>query len=78
MLIHLLVIASIVWSGYPRIDWIMDTAFLKNAKLKDFGFDLYVVYLVWVGVVLTLYPLCKKSRDNRAENRDKWWLVICN
>jgi hypothetical protein len=26
---------------------------------SDYGFDLWVVYLVWIAIVLALYPVCR-------------------
>jgi uncharacterized membrane protein len=40
---------------------------------KDFGYSLWVVYVVWLMVVLILYPLCKWFGKIRARRRD-WWL----
>lgn len=37
------------------------------------GFDLWVVYLVWLAGVLVLYPLCKWYASVKAPRRD-WWL----
>ena len=42
--------------------------------LKDFGFDLRIVYLIWIGIILMLYPLCKKFDAYKQTHRDKWWL----
>ena len=42
--------------------------------LKDFGFPLGVVYLIWIGIVLMLYPLCKKFDDHKQHHKEKWWL----
>jgi uncharacterized membrane protein len=39
----------------------------------DFGYGLPVVYGVWIGVVLALYPLCRRFAALRAARRD-WWL----
>ena len=39
----------------------------------DYGYDLPLVYLVWLGVVVTLYPLCRWYADVKAQRRD-WWL----
>lgn len=38
-----------------------------------YGYDLWVVYLVWVAVVVMLYPLCRWFADLRQRRRD-WWL----
>ncbi len=37
------------------------------------GFNLFVVYLSWIGGVLLLYPLCKWFAGLKARRRD-WWL----
>jgi hypothetical protein len=42
--------------------------------LKGFGFPLWVVYAVWVGVILLLYPLCKKFDKYKTAHKEKWWL----
>jgi len=38
-----------------------------------FGYDLWVVYLVWAAVVLGLYPLCRWFARVKAAHHD-WWL----
>jgi uncharacterized membrane protein len=45
-----------------------------DVDLKDFGFDLWIVYLIWIGIVLTLYPLCKKFDRYKKNHKEKWWL----
>lgn len=37
------------------------------------GFSLWVVYAVWIGGVVLLYPLCKWFAGVKAR-RKKWWL----
>jgi uncharacterized membrane protein len=38
------------------------------------GYNLPVVYAVWILVILALYPLCKKYDRYKTEHREKWWL----
>jgi uncharacterized membrane protein len=38
------------------------------------GYGLVVVYAVWIGVVVALYPLCKWYDQYKTNNREKWWL----
>jgi uncharacterized membrane protein len=38
-----------------------------------FGYDLWVVYLVWTLLVLSLYPACRWFADIKARRHD-WWL----
>jgi uncharacterized membrane protein len=39
---------------------------------KNFGFSLGVVYAIWVGVVLALYPLCWWFARLKARRKDAW------
>ena len=38
------------------------------------GFSLVVVYLIWIAIVVVMYPLCKKYARYKAMNKEKWWL----
>lgn len=38
-----------------------------------FGFDLWVVYIIWIAVVLLLYPLCKWYNRYKSTH-NQWWL----
>ena len=50
------------------------TPFLPNQyQLMEYGYPLWVVYLVWVIVILILYPICYKYMKYKS-NSKKWWL----
>lgn len=38
------------------------------------GYDLWVVYAVWLSVVIALYPLCKWYDQYKSNHKEKWWL----
>ncbi len=38
----------------------------------DFGYPLWVTYVVWVGVVVLLYPLCRRVARAKART-SAWW-----
>lgn len=38
------------------------------------GYSLPIVYLVWMVVVVSLYPMCSWFADVRQRRRDLWWL----
>jgi len=39
----------------------------------QFGYDLWVVYLVWALIVLALYPACRWFAAIKTKRHD-WWL----
>ncbi len=45
-----------------------------SENLRGYGFNLWVVYGVWIFVVLALYPLCKWFDAYKSNHREKWWL----
>lgn len=38
------------------------------------GYSLATVYLVWITIVILMYPLCKWYDRYKTEHREKWWL----
>lgn len=66
---HLLAMVAGVLQGLPA------SAFLAPywEKPDGYGFGLPVVYLVWVGLVLALYPACRWFARLKAQRKD-WWL----
>jgi uncharacterized membrane protein len=74
-LIHLLAIGGAVLQGYPASSFILSGRVNQSTILKGYGYPLSVVYLVWISVVIILYPLCRYyDRYKRANIREQWWL----
>jgi uncharacterized membrane protein len=73
-LIHLLAIVAAVLTGYDASDMVFDMWVTMSPELKGYGFDLWVVFVIWIGVVVILYPLCKWYDDYKMAQRSKWWL----
>ena len=38
------------------------------------GYGLGTVYLVWIVVVILLYPVCKWYDNYKTNHKEKWWL----
>jgi uncharacterized membrane protein len=74
LLIHILAIGGILVFGGNWEDMILTAEGFLNANLITYGYSLPIVYLVWISVVLLLYPLSKKYMLYKANNKDKWWL----
>lgn len=75
-LIHLFAVIGAVLSGYKWSDMILTTRINKMTELKGYGFNLLTVYVVWIAVVLLLFPLCKSFAAYKKKHQaDKWWLT---
>ena len=68
-LVHALAVAAGVTQGYPASA--MADVFLRMPD--GYGFGLPVIYAVWLGVVVLLYPLCRRYAEVKARSR-AWWL----
>jgi uncharacterized membrane protein len=68
-LIHALAVFAAMAQGLPASSMLV----LPLSLPLGYGFGLPVIYAVWVGVVLSLYPLC--ARYARVKERSRaWWL----
>ena len=75
-LLHALAVGAAMLQGYPAADMTNFTNWVTaNPQLKGYGFDLGVVYGVWLIVVIALYPLCKWfDKYKRTHQAQKPWL----
>jgi len=74
-LIHLIaVVASAIMPGQDWHKWFLQQPIWFTTELKGYGFSLPVAYLVWIAIVLLLYPLCKMYDRYKQLHKDKWWL----
>jgi uncharacterized membrane protein len=74
-LIHLLAIGGAMISGHKASDMILTNRVNRMSGLKGYGFDVLTVYLVWMGLIVALYPLCRRfDRYKRANQSSKRWL----
>lgn len=74
-IIHLVaMIASGLFTTVPAHNWVLRQPIWFNTDLRGYGFSLLVVYLVWIAVVVGLYPLCRKYDRYKQAHKEKWWL----
>jgi uncharacterized membrane protein len=71
-LIHILTMIAVLSSGYSWEQATDDKLFFKFRPF-DFGYDLSIVYLIWILIVAALYLPCRWFGAYRARNRE-WWL----
>ena len=73
-LIHLLVVIGFFQQGFST-DQIVSRDVPFFFRPGNFGYPLGIVYLIWILVVLLLYPLCRKYDRYKTTNANKkWWL----
>jgi uncharacterized membrane protein len=75
-LLHALALIASMTQGHPASQMTgLSNWVTANPQLKGYGFGLHVVYVMWIIVVIALYPLCKRfdvyKRQHLAE---KPWL----
>jgi uncharacterized membrane protein len=71
-LIHTLTVILFYIQGYTEKD-IAPQRLPFWFRPAHFGFGLLGVYLLWLAVILILYPLCLRY-DNYKSTHKKWWL----
>ena len=71
-LIHLFAMVAAKLTGFNWSDMVSQVPLTPTPK--GYGFSLLIVYMVWLIVVLALYPLCKLYDNYKSNHKEKWWL----
>jgi uncharacterized membrane protein len=69
-IIHLICMILFFANGHTLSE--ANTGFLHFKSPND-GLPLGIVYLIWIAVVVVMYPLCKRY-DQLKSSHKKWWL----
>ena len=69
-LIHLVAVAAAAFAG-ADLAWLFQGTPMN--KPDEYGVSLPVVYVLWLGIVLALYPLCRWFASLKRRRND-WWL----
>ncbi len=73
-LIHIIAAFAAYFTGFGWKALVLPTFITRVEALKGYGFNLIIVYLVWILVIILLYPLCKKFDAYKQSHKEKWWL----
>src|SRR5207302_37756 len=59
---------------YGRAEWLFANPPVNGAPPmpSGYGYGLPVVYLIWIGVVLALYPACRRFDEVKRRHRSAW------
>lgn len=69
-LIHFIAMVATQLTGFGWRAMITD----DFPQVKGFGFSLITIYLIWIALVLALYPLCKWYDNYKKNHKENWWL----
>lgn len=68
--------APLAWLRYGKAAFLLSPMPSMGGPAQvypaDFGWDLWVVYAVWIGLVAALYPVCLWFARVKERRRD-WW-----
>lgn len=73
-LIHALALLGLIFKGRSWNEYILSARAITSGRLSDFGFGLEAVYLIWIFVIVLLYPICRCYQRYRENHPSKWWL----
>jgi uncharacterized membrane protein len=76
-LLHLPLIHGIAillgWSRYGRVDFLLHNPPSLFGPTQvfptDYGYDLAIVYVIWIGIIVALYPACRWFAGVKQRNR---------
>ncbi|MBN8824996.1 MULTISPECIES: heparan-alpha-glucosaminide N-acetyltransferase domain-containing protein [unclassified Spirosoma] len=71
-LIHPLVFAMVFLQGFKRSELVFGSNF--GRPKTGSGVELWAIYLIWVVIVLTMYPLCQWYGNYKMRHKEQTWL----
>jgi len=75
--LYLIHIAAMVYAQLSSYGWqqlILPNWIGAVPGMKGYGVGLAAVYGIWIGIVLLLYPLCKRFDAYKQAHKEIWWL----
>ena len=73
-IIHALATGWLVIAGRDWTEYILSARAIASGSLSNFGLGLEAVYLIWISILLLLYPICRWYQSYKENNPWKWWL----
>lgn len=70
--VHLLMFAMVFLQGFKSSDLIFGFNF--GRPKEGSGLPLWAIYIVWIGIVILLYPVCKWYGKYKESHPEKKWL----
>ncbi|MEQ9403600.1 MAG: heparan-alpha-glucosaminide N-acetyltransferase domain-containing protein [Cyclobacteriaceae bacterium] len=74
-IIHALALLLAWGTGFGWQKMIITSGWVTSTpELKGYGLSLWYVYLIWISVIILLYPICKKFSSYKLNHKEKKWL----
>ena len=73
-LIHLAAMLAASLTGFSWSDMILNGFPGNIPSLRGYGFPLWAVYIIWLILIIALYPLCKWYDKYKRSHKQNWWL----
>jgi uncharacterized membrane protein len=74
-LLHIISIAAYLSRGHTLAEGVKGVPGLPfKFAVPGEGYNLWIVYGIWIAVVAALYPLCKWYDKYKTSHKEKWWL----
>ncbi|MDQ3005032.1 MAG: hypothetical protein M3R47_06565, partial [Chloroflexota bacterium] len=73
-LIHAFAMLALVIAGRDWSEYILTAGAISSGTLNSFGFRIEVVYIIWILLIVLLYPLCRWYQKYKEDHPTKWWL----
>ena len=72
--IHMLATIFLVYQGQGWDSYVISAEEILSGRLGRFGVSLEAVYVIWMIVIVMLYPLCRWYQAYKERNPEKRWL----
>ena len=72
--IHAFAMLALVFAGRDWREYILTASAIASGTLNSFGLRIEAIYLVWILLIVLLYPLCRWYQRYKENNPTKWWL----
>ena len=62
------------WARHGHAEWLFANPPVDGPPPMpaDYGYSLAIVYLIWIGVVVALYPVCRWFSNIKRRRREVW------
>jgi len=61
-------------TGYHWSDFVLQRWPWVVPQLKGYGVSIELTYIIWIAIILLIYPLCKWYGRYKSTHKEKWWL----